>query len=356
MRVFIVLTPLARHRIFAATLCASEGGNVNNVRTPRFQQCPAQFGSYRILRHIGQGGMGEVYEAQRLPLGASDTRVALKVPHNPCRPRTLESLEDEWTIGRRCHHPNIVRMHEWGCVEGVPFIVMELVSGENVQRLLRQAMMRVSAEAAIALALQVCDALEHLHGMCNEDGEPLHAVYQDLKPGNLLLDRDGHVTLVDLGLTQFQDSLVVMEPGIVRGTPSYTTPEQVQGVTLDRRVNVFLMGSLLYELVTHRLAFNEPSVSETIAAVEGCMEPVARAQRQQRVEAVCPDLWKIVDACHQARPQDRPRDMRAVRTLLQTVRRRIGSTDPHAALRAWVTFVMEDMFSEAENDDDESAA
>ena len=324
--------------------------------SPRFSRFPTKFGSYWVERLIGRGGMGEVYRAFRLelkPVVTVDGRVALKVPHNPCRSRTLQAIEDEWTIGSRCRHPNIVKMHEWGCVNGVPFIVMELVNGMSVERLLRQAAVRMGAEAAIAIALQVCEALECVHGARTAEGVPMRTVYQDLKPGNLLLGRDGHVTLVDFGLARFRNSLVGVEPGTVRGTPSYTAPEQVQGMRTDRRTDVFLIGTLLCELVTHRPAFMEDSVSQTLLAVKACMEPVARAERRQQVEAVCPHLWEVVDICHQAQRKDRPRDMRAVHTLLQSAHKQIGGADPRVALRAWVASVMDDLCTD---DDDENAA
>jgi serine/threonine protein kinase/Flp pilus assembly protein TadD len=222
-------------------------------------------GDFRLLREIGRGGMGVVYEARQLSL---DRRVALKVlpPHMTQRPSTVARFRREAAVIAGLDHPNIVRVLAVGQDGDTHWFAMEFVEGTTLDRLLRERgppgdLSPGWTRRAVEIAAQIADALEHAHRA--------GIVHRDVKPANILLRRDGSAVLSDFGLARDDDVPSVTVPGRWAGTPFYMSPEQAAGNRddLDHRSDLFSLGVTLYEMLTARRPFEGDTTEAVLEAI-----------------------------------------------------------------------------------------
>jgi serine/threonine-protein kinase len=211
------------------------------------EHLPDAIGRYRVTGLLGRGAMGTVYRAHD-PL--IDRAVAVKV----VLPELLaaEGGEDfrarfrrEAQAAGRCTHPNIVAVHDFAEDGPAPFIVMELVSGKTLHDVLR-ARGAFAQKAALGIALQVLDALDYAHAA--------GITHRDIKPANVVLLPDGRVKVMDFGIARLNRTSLTHD-GVMIGTPSYMAPEQVLGVSVDRRADIFATGIVLYEMLVGQTPF-----------------------------------------------------------------------------------------------------
>ncbi|MGH9349471.1 MAG: protein kinase domain-containing protein [Vicinamibacterales bacterium] len=205
-------------------------------------------GRYRIVRRLGEGGMGVVYEAHDDRL---DRVVALKLMHDAMLgPVAVERFWREARAAASISHPHICQIFELGEDEGRPFIVMERLAGETLAD--RLARGPIAPRDAAALALGLLDALEALHQR--------QVVHRDLKPSNVFITAHG-IKLLDFGLARDVGSITdtavtrLTSPGLVVGTPHYMPPEQITGTTLDERADLFAAGAIFFEMLSGHPAF-----------------------------------------------------------------------------------------------------
>lgn len=212
---------------------------------------------YRLLRELGHGAMGVVYEAHHVDLGRS---VALKVlPKESCHSPELETrFRREARAIARLRHPNLVGLHDFGVsADGRPFYAMELLEGETLDRHVERER-GMDWREAVRIAAETLSALETAHAA--------GLVHRDIKPGNLFLTRDGKLKLLDFGVVQVEkecDAAKDVEAITLVGTLEYMAPEQATGETVDERADLYAVGAVLYELVTGR----RPHVAETTVAL-----------------------------------------------------------------------------------------
>lgn len=241
-------------------------------------------GDFRIIREVGRGGMGVVYEAEQLSLGR---RIALKVLPFALTfdPRQLQRFKNEARAAAQLHHQHIVPVYYVGCERGVHFYAMQYIEGQSLAEVvqeLRGARREVNPQSALhagsveetvvtsagalataysknsaqffravaRLGIQAAEALEHAH----EYG----VVHRDIKPANLLVDAHGHAWVTDFGLAQFQADAGLTQTGDLLGTLRYMSPEQAGGsrVLLDHRTDLYSLGATLYELLTLQPPFD----------------------------------------------------------------------------------------------------
>ena len=214
---------------------------------------------YRILRELGSGGMGRVYEAlARLPYGATHP-VAIKIPHpnyQSDQTHELFAREVQTAIDLNHRHPNLVTVYGGGETDaGQPYMVMELIDGTTVSQLC--ARQPLSAEVARRIARVLLEALQflHAHGV----------VHRDVKPSNVLIDRKGHVSLSDFGLAKPLDS---SQSGRFHGTPAYASPEQLRQVSLTPASDLFSLGVVLYRMLTGRRPFEASDIKSMLATMK----------------------------------------------------------------------------------------
>jgi eukaryotic-like serine/threonine-protein kinase len=226
-----------------------------------------RLGAYEILAPLGAGGMGEVYRARDSKL---DRDVAVKVlpAQLTSSPDALARFEREAKAVAALSHPNILSIFDFGTHDGVSYAVTELLEGETLRGKLDSA--PVSQRNAVEWCQQIARGLSAAHGK--------GVVHRDLKPDNVFVTNDGHVKILDFGLAkrvetapQEQTSAPTdaghTEPGTVMGTMGYMSPEQVRGLPVDHRSDIFSFGAILYELLSGRKAFKRDTASDTIAAI-----------------------------------------------------------------------------------------
>jgi serine/threonine protein kinase len=200
-------------------------------------------GRYRILRWLGAGGMGRVYEAFDTEL---DERVALKVlrggPSDESDERSIERFRREVKLTRRIRHHNVARMHDIGEHDRDKFLTMELIDGAPLSHELGAAM---AWPRLRTVATQLCAGLAAAH-----DAGVIH---RDLKPDNVMIERaTDRVVIMDFGIARGGDDVGVTQVGALIGTPRYMAPEQLTGGAVDHRSDVFALGVMLFELATPR--------------------------------------------------------------------------------------------------------
>jgi eukaryotic-like serine/threonine-protein kinase len=201
---------------------------------------------YEIVRLLGQGGMGAVYQAHDKEL---ERQVAIKVirADMASNPEILRRFKQELILARQITHKNVIRIFDLGQADGIKFITMEYIEGENLQAVLRQKKKLAPAEAASILA-QVCRALEAAH---NEG-----VIHRDLKPQNIMLDKTGRAYVMDFGIARSMLGSGMTQTGALIGTPDYMSPEQAKGQTLDARSDLFSIGIIFYEMLSGQVPFD----------------------------------------------------------------------------------------------------
>ena len=213
-------------------------------------------GRYQIVRRLGQGGMGTVYEAFDAEL---ERTIALKTirPDLAANSAALRRLKQETLLTRQIAHRNVVRVFDLGIADRLRFITMEFVDGADLRSLLQQRG-KFSPKDAIALIQQVCEGLQAAHA---ED-----VIHRDLKPQNILVGRDLRVRIVDFGLARSFEQTGITRTGAVLGTPHYMAPEQAMGKQSDARSDMFALGVVFFEVLTAELPFPDESLMESFLA------------------------------------------------------------------------------------------
>ncbi|HKB39356.1 MAG TPA: serine/threonine-protein kinase, partial [Gemmataceae bacterium] len=218
---------------------------------PAAPAMPEWIGRYRILRLLGQGGMGAVYEAEQ---DCPRRPVALKVIRpGLVSPALLRRFGREAHILGCLQHPGIAQIYEAGVAEdGQPFFALELIRGVALDEYARLGSLTLPAR--LELLARVCDAVQHAHDR--------GVIHRDLKPGNVLVDETGQPRVLDFGVARATDADVLTEAGLTRtghlvGTPGYMSPEQLTGdpAAVDHRADVYALGVILFELLARRLPY-----------------------------------------------------------------------------------------------------
>ena len=246
---------------------------------------------YRIVALVGRGGMGEVYRAEDLKL---DQDVALKfLPEKLVQDgAALARFHREVRIAREISHPNVCRVFDIGETNGVPFISMEYVDGEDLSTLLRR-IGRLPQDKAIDISRQLCAglAIAHDHGV----------LHRDLKPANVMLDDRGKVRIMDFGLAGIASDVQGVD--ISSGTPAYMAPEQLTGKEVTILSDIYSLGLVLYELFTGKRAFEASNLNDLLRLRE--YSSVANPTRV--VHDLDPRVERVILRCLEADPQKRPK-------------------------------------------------
>lgn len=257
-------------------------------------------GRYRIVSLLGEGAMGRVYRADDTRL---NQQVALKfLPRqHVLDPAWRKRVEREVRLSREISHPNICRVYDLGDVDGSPFISMEFVGGEDLASLLRRVG-RLTGDRAVEIARQICAGLAaaHIHGV----------LHRDLKPANIMLDADGRVRITDFGLAVLVGQI---DAGEIRaGTPRYMAPEQISGISVTERSDIYSLGLVLYELFTGERAFDAPQVRDYVQ-LHRSVDPPAPSSIVPEID---PKVEAVIMACLHKDPSERPESALCVAAAL----------------------------------------
>jgi hypothetical protein len=254
-------------------------------------------GRYRIIGQLGKGGMGEVYRADDLRLGQP---VALKFLPDVLgdEPIRLAQFHNEVRTARQVSHPNVCRVYDIGEVEGVPYISMEYVDGENLATSLRR-IGRFPEDKAADIARQLCAGLAAAH----QRG----VIHRDLKPANVMLDGAGRVRIMDFGL-----AAAGRVEDVRAGTPAYMAPEQLLGREVTQRSDIFALGLVIYELFTGRRAYT----ASTIGDLVNQHESRSLTSPSEIVSAIDAAIDHVILRCLDPDPDRRPASALAVAAAL----------------------------------------
>lgn len=289
-----------------------------------------QIGPYQLLELLAKGGMGEVYLAEDIRLGR---KVALKLlpPELTNDEQRVLRFQQEARTASALNHPNILTIFDIGEVESTHFIATEFVKGETLRACMSATGMNV--QRALSIIIQVAGAL----GAAHEVG----VVHRDIKPENIMVRPDGFVKVLDFGIAKLTQRiaassemgllpLVNTEPGMLMGTPKYMSPEQMRGLDVDERTDVFSLGVVLYEMLAGTAPFEAATIGDIIVAIlQNEPPPIA-----EHTAAVPAGLQQIVD---KALRKDRDERYQTMEDLIGDLRGQ-GSTagiDQQAMLPMW---------------------
>src|ERR1700722_14833307 len=259
---------------------------------------------YEIMQMLGQGGMGAVYKAKDLEL---DRIVALKVirPELAIHPDTPARFKQELILARQITHRNVIRIFDLSEASGIKFITMEFIEGQDLKSLVTEKG-RISFEEAAGFIEQVCLALEAAHA----EG----VVHRDLKPQNIMVDKQGRASVMDFGIARSVEAGGMTMTGMVVGTPEYMSPEQVMGERVDVRSDLFTMGVIFYELLVGAMPYQSDSL-------QGAMFKRTREipKPPKEVDPAVPQILSDITAkCLQIDPARRYQSSREIITDLES--------------------------------------
>jgi len=246
---------------------------------------------YEILQTLGEGGMGAVYKAKDLEL---DRLVALKVirPELAKNPAIIDRFKQELLLSQRVTHRNVIRIYDLGEGDGVKFITMEFIEGEDLRSLIFERH-KLPPEEAVAIMEQICLALDAAHRV--------DVIHRDLKPQNIMQDKAGRILVMDFGLARTLEGDGMTQTGALVGTMEYMSPEQALAKELDQRSDIFSAGLIFYELLTGQMPFRADSALASL---------IKRTQERARPisdhdDTIPQTLSSIVSKCLEREPAGR---------------------------------------------------
>ena len=265
-------------------------------------------GTFRLVRKVAVGGMATVYEAEQLGPAGFAKRIALKVIH-PQYAKQKEWLQlfiDEAKLSANLMHGNIVQIYQLGEVAGEYFIAMEFIQGPTLRLVIDRHWelgQRIPLPLAAYVASRVCRALDFAHNFVAPDKRRLDIVHRDVSPGNVMASWDGHIKLADFGIAKARTSI---DPAAGRqflmGKKHYMSPEQILGLNVDARSDVFAVGVVLYELLALEPLFTEDITQLAIDEVAVLPTPNIRA----KIPGIDPELEQIISVALNKDPSLRP--------------------------------------------------
>lgn len=282
-------------------------------------QLPVMFGKYELQKFLG-GGMSQVFKAVDTVLGRT---VAVKVlTDDGCRDEdTKKRFLQEARMSGSIIHDNIIRIHDYGEIDGRPYIVMEFLTGGDLRHAIDKGQTG-DLKLKLNIALQAARALGFVHKQ--------NIVHRDIKPENLHIDETGRVRLMDFGIAKAQNFNLTRD-GFALGTPYYMAPEQVLGKPITPAADIYAFGIVLYELLTGL----KPVTGETVESLfylilnqQLNMEPLVQNQTP-------PELIKLIERCAAKKPEERPQSFDSVVTEIEAILQKLDgkSTAPAPPLK-----------------------
>jgi len=257
--------------------------------------------------------MGKVYKALDKEV---NEKIALKLikPEIAADKKTIERFRNELKFARRIGHKNVCRMYDLNKEEGTYYITMEYVSGEDLKSFIRRSKQLTTA-TTISIAIQTCEGLAEAHR--------LGVVHRDLKPQNIMIDKEGDARIMDFGIARSIEAKGITGAGVMIGTPEYMSPEQVEGKEVDQRSDIYSLGVILYEMATRRVPF-EGDTPLSIAVKHKTETPKEPREFNTQLSE---DLSRVILRCLEKEKEKRYQSAGELRSELNRIEKGIPSTE-----------------------------
>jgi len=265
-----------------------------------------RLGKYDLVARIAKGGMAELYLARQRGVVGFSRLVVIKriLPHLAEEPQFVRMFLEEARLAALIAHPNVVQIFDVDQFEGHYYIAMEYLDGPSlgtVMRKLRAVGGALPPPVAAEIVAQAAEGLHAAHELRDDSGELLQLVHRDISPHNLMVTEAGLVKLVDFGIAKAQRTAVHTRTGGIKGKYPYMSPEQCRGEPLDRRTDLFSLGTVFFELVTGKRVFARETELMTLKAITEEPLPVARELRPELPE----ELSRVISRCLERERGDR---------------------------------------------------
>ncbi len=282
---------------------------------------------YEIIEELGRGGMGRLYRVLDTKISQE---VALKILHHEISQdqKIIDRFSNELKTARRIAHKNVCRMYHLGEEAGTYYIIMEYIPGQDLQSMIHMTK-QLSTETALSVAIQICEGLAEAHR--------LGVIHRDLKPGNIMIDRDGNARILDFGIARSLESKGVTEAGHLIGTPEYMSPEQAQDRGVDHRSDIYSLGVILFEMVTGQVPFTgDTPIGISLKHIE---EPPRNPRHL--VPQIPESLNNLILKCLEKKKENRYQSARDLQNELIKIEKNI--LDIKKAPKARRPFLLKDM-------------
>jgi serine/threonine protein kinase len=260
------------------------------------EQASSHLGRFEVGAKIGGGGMATVYVGRDVREDGTEKLVALKVIRDELAQdeQFANMFIDEAKILSRLSHPNVIQTLEYGITGVHRFIAMELLNGRTAADIF-EALVAAGDRFDLAVAAWVCarvaEGLHSAHELVDEGGAPLSVIHRDVNPSNIFLTHAGEVKLIDFGLARARVRVSKSAEGVVKGKIPYLAPEQAFGEPIDRRIDIYALGTTLWELTTMRRLFKRDNDVDTLKAIREAVIPDPREENPDFPDA----LWRIIE-------------------------------------------------------------
>ncbi|MCC6748746.1 MAG: PEGA domain-containing protein [Deltaproteobacteria bacterium] len=267
---------------------------------------PVLFGKYVLLERISVGGMAEVFQAKSFGVEGFEKILAIKriLPSLAEDDEFIDMFIDEAKIAGQLSHANVCQIFELGEIAASHFIAMEYVWGKDclqVQNRFRRLRRRMPLPMACYIAGKTCEGLDYAHRKRDDQGSPLNIIHRDVSPQNVLISYEGEIKIIDFGIAKAVSRSSKTQAGVLKGKFGYMSPEQVRGLPLDQRSDIFAIGTILYEMCTGERLFTGESDFATLEKVRN-----ADVLPPSTVNPMIPaELDAIVLKALQREPEDR---------------------------------------------------
>jgi serine/threonine protein kinase/Tfp pilus assembly protein PilF len=280
---------------------------------------------YEVIEELGRGGMAKVYRVLDKNV-QEDVSLKLLNPEIASDKEAIERFRNELKMARNIAHRNICRMYDLNEENGNFFITMEYISGEDLKSLIRR-IGQLSVGKAVSVAKQVCEGLVEAH--------KTGVVHRDLKPQNVMIDKEGNARIMDFGIARFLRAKGITDAGVMIGTPEYMSPEQVDGKEADQRSDIYSLGVIIYEMLTGKVPF-EGDTPLSIALKHKTEIPSDPKDMNAQIPE---DLSRVILRCMEKDKQNRYQKIEEILKDLKDIEKGIPTTDrvvPKVRTKTWI--------------------